>query len=40
MLGILWVASDPREQAFHDKLAGTVMVRRNLSAHFDGDPKP
>lgn len=27
MIGILWVAFDPRKQGFHDKLAGTVVVR-------------
>jgi uncharacterized RDD family membrane protein YckC len=27
MLGILWVAFDPRKQGWHDKLAGTVVVR-------------
>lgn len=26
-LGFLWVAFDPRKQAWHDKLAGTVVVR-------------
>jgi len=26
-LGILWVAFDPRKQGWHDKLAGTVVVR-------------
>ncbi|RQW81728.1 MAG: RDD family protein [Methylococcus sp.] len=26
-LGYLWVAFDPRKQGFHDKLAGTVVVR-------------
>jgi len=26
--GILWVAFDRRKQGFHDKLAGTVVVRR------------
>ncbi len=26
-LGFLWVAIDPRKQGFHDKLAGTVVVR-------------
>jgi len=26
MLGYLWVAFDPRKQAWHDKLAGTVVV--------------
>ncbi len=27
LLGLLWVAFDPRKQGFHDKLAGTVVVR-------------
>ena len=27
-LGIIWVAFDPRKQGWHDKLAGTVVVRR------------
>lgn len=27
-LGILWIAFDARKQGFHDKLAGTVVVRR------------
>jgi uncharacterized RDD family membrane protein YckC len=27
MLGILWVAFDRRKQGFHDKLAGTVVIR-------------
>jgi uncharacterized RDD family membrane protein YckC len=27
MLGILWVAFDPRKQGWHDKLAHTVVVR-------------
>jgi uncharacterized RDD family membrane protein YckC len=26
-VGILWVAFDPRKQGWHDKLAGTVVVR-------------
>ena len=26
-LGLLWVGFDPRKQGFHDKLAGTVVVR-------------
>lgn len=26
-LGIFWVAFDPRKQGWHDKLAGTVVVR-------------
>ena len=27
-LGFLWCAWDPRKQAWHDKLAGTIVVRR------------
>lgn len=27
MLGIIWVGIDPRKQGFHDKLAGTLVVR-------------
>jgi len=27
MLGIIWVAFDKRNQGFHDKLAGTLVVR-------------
>jgi uncharacterized RDD family membrane protein YckC len=27
-VGILWVAFDPRKQGWHDKMAGTVVVRR------------
>lgn len=26
--GIIWVAFDPRKQGWHDKLAGTVVVRK------------
>ena len=26
-LGIIWVAFDPKKQGWHDKLAGTVVVR-------------
>ena len=26
-LGMVWVAFDPRKQGWHDKLAGTVVVR-------------
>lgn len=26
-IGIIWVALDPRRQGWHDKLAGTVVVR-------------
>lgn len=28
MAGIVWVAFDPRKQGWHDKLAGTVVVRQ------------
>lgn len=31
MLGIIWVAFDSRKQGFHDKLAGTVVIRRERS---------
>ena len=31
-LGLLWVAFDPRKQGFHDKLAGTVVVRTKKPA--------
>lgn len=38
-LGFLWAAFDARKQAWHDKLAGTVVVRRisnrSLQASFD-----
>lgn len=27
-LGLLWVAFDPRKQGWHDKMAGTVVVRK------------
>jgi uncharacterized RDD family membrane protein YckC len=27
MLGFVWVAFDPRKQGWHDKIAGTVVVR-------------
>jgi len=27
-IGLIWVAFDPRKQGWHDKLAGTVVVRR------------
>jgi uncharacterized RDD family membrane protein YckC len=27
LLGLIWVAVDPRKQGWHDKLAGTVVVR-------------
>jgi uncharacterized RDD family membrane protein YckC len=40
-LGLLWVAFDPRKQGWHDKLAGTVVVRSRhrgpLPVAFPGD---
>jgi len=30
-LGMVWVAFDMRKQGWHDKLAGTVVVRKNNS---------
>jgi uncharacterized RDD family membrane protein YckC len=32
MAGIVWVAFDPRKQGWHDKLAGTVVVRNRHAA--------
>jgi uncharacterized RDD family membrane protein YckC len=32
LLGFLWVAFDPRKQGWHDKLAGTLVVRNVTSA--------
>ena len=29
-LGFIWIAFDPRKQAWHDKLAGTVVVRQHI----------
>ncbi|MCK4843245.1 MAG: RDD family protein [Methylococcales bacterium] len=30
-LGIIWVGIDKRKQGWHDKLAGTVVIKSNLS---------
>jgi uncharacterized RDD family membrane protein YckC len=27
LLGVIWVGFDPRKQGWHDKIAGTVVVR-------------
>ena len=32
-LGYFWIAVDPRKQGWHDKLAGTVVVRRRRVRH-------
>lgn len=34
-LGFIWVAFDGRKQGWHDKLAGTVVVRKK-----NREPKP
>ena len=34
-LGLLWVAFDPKKQGWHDKLAGTVVIRTRRS---DAEP--
>ena len=34
-IGFLWVAFDKRKQGWHDKLAGTVVIRRNVVAEFE-----
>jgi uncharacterized RDD family membrane protein YckC len=31
-IGLLWVAFDPRKQGWHDKLAGTVVVRNKVDS--------
>ncbi len=31
-LGIFWVAFDPRKQGWHDKIAGTIVVRHKHAA--------
>jgi uncharacterized RDD family membrane protein YckC len=42
-LGLLWVAFDPRKQGWHDKIAGTVVVRSKHGTQpvsFSGAPPP
>ncbi len=29
-IGVIWVAFDPRKQAWHDKMANTVVIRKKL----------
>ena len=31
-LGLIWVGIDPKKQGWHDKLAGTVVIRRKAGA--------
>ena len=33
MLGYFWIGFDSRKQGWHDKLAGTVVVRRDFDTH-------
>jgi uncharacterized RDD family membrane protein YckC len=35
-LGFIWIAFDKRKQGWHDKLAGTVVVREKSKVSFDG----
>lgn len=37
-LGFLWIALDRRKQGWHDKLAGTVVVRAREKVRFDERP--
>lgn len=30
-LGFFWIAFDPRKQGWHDKMAGTIVIRRSPS---------
>lgn len=30
-LGFIWIALDPERQAWHDKIAGTIVVRTPMS---------
>ena len=32
MLGYLWVAIDSRKQGWHDKMAGTVVIKRKAGS--------
>lgn len=27
LLGVIWVGFDPKKQGWHDKIAGTIVVR-------------
>jgi uncharacterized RDD family membrane protein YckC len=40
MLGFIWVGIDKRKQGFHDKLAGTVVVRTRKPAPAAFEPPP
>ena len=38
LLGLAWIAVDPRKQGWHDKLAGTVVVRDPTDGHAAAAP--
>jgi uncharacterized RDD family membrane protein YckC len=38
MLGFLWAARDPRKQAFHDKIANTVVLH-NMNIEVDDESR-
>jgi uncharacterized RDD family membrane protein YckC len=40
LLGLIWVAADPRKQGWHDKLAGTVVVSTASSSTPGADVSP
>ena len=39
LLGIIWVGIDKRKQGWHDKMAGTVVIRNNVPepVRFEGE---
>lgn len=39
-LGFLWVAIDPRKQGFHDKIAGTLVLRISRREAGNWQPPP
>lgn len=39
-IGFLWIAFDARKQGFHDKLAGTVVIRTRRNPKVDFKPPP
>jgi uncharacterized RDD family membrane protein YckC len=39
-LGFVWIAFDPRKQAWHDKLAGTVVIRKARNGKGDRSNLP
>jgi len=37
LLGFIWVAFDPRKQGFHDKIAGTVVIKKAADVSQNGE---